>query len=185
MVVHPPPILSKIFMHLPSPPCPYFTPTEAIFPSSPLILSHTSSPLSCAHSSLMHAWPPPIVAIHQHIPILSNLHTYPCTSPPSYPCKLSTFVYPSPHIHANLPCSHTLSNMHGHPPMDTFTHHPFLTRPSLTFNTQLPHFLSLHIFSLYTTPHTHYHLFSLYTTPCIHYSHTRKKPCLSLYVKHL
>ena len=58
----------------------------------------------------------PMVAIHQHIPILSNLHTYPCTSPPSYPCKLSTFVYPSPHVHANLPCSHTLSNMHGHPP---------------------------------------------------------------------
>ena len=192
MVVHPPPILSKIFMHLPSPPCPCFTPAEAMFPSSPLILSHTSSPLSCAHSSLMHAWPPPIVAIHQHIPILSNLHTYPCTSPPSYPCKLSTFVYPSPHVHANLPCSHTLSNMHGHPPwtlsLTTYSSPVHLSpsipnslifflitfslstpqhNPLTTFSLSTPHHMSLTTFSLSTPRHASIPL-SMLSHACYH-----------------
>ena len=132
-----------------------------------------ATPHTCM--GIMHAWPPPTVAVHQHIPILSNLHTYPCSLPPSYPCKLSTFVYLSPHTHAKLSCSHTLSNMHGHPPWTlSLTTHPSPVHlsPSIpnslvffltTFSLSTPHHMPLTTFSLSTPHHMPLTTFSLFT----------------------
>ena len=125
--------LSSLYhhMHLPSPPCPYFTPIEPMFLSSPLILSHTSLPPSCVHSSLIHAWnlaypaahhthamlisigipkPPHLHAwescMHGHPPRLPFINTY-----PSFQTSILTHAHHHPHTHAYSPHLYTLALM--------------------------------------------------------------------------
>ena len=83
-------------MHLSSPPCPYFTPTEPMFLSSPLIRSHTSSPPSCVHSSLIHVWNhASMAAHHSHSRLVPTAQAIPLHHLSTPPCLPHSFL-PTP-----------------------------------------------------------------------------------------
>ena len=80
----------------------------------PLIASHSIIPIINNPPFLSSSFIP---VYQRPIPILSNLHTHPCPSPP-YPhlcIPYPTCIAITPHTHANLPRLYTLPNMHDHP----------------------------------------------------------------------